>query len=56
MGLIREPNGVDFIIAPASYTDADKAIVSDFFRKNKASKIKKIVEPYEIRTKRKVFA
>ena len=40
MGFIREPNGVDFVIAPASYTDADRMEVSAFFRKHKASKIK----------------
>jgi hypothetical protein len=36
--MIREPNGVDFIIAPASYTDADRAGISAFLRKHKASK------------------
>ena len=39
MGFIREPDGVDFIIAPATYTDADKAEVTAFLRKHKTSKM-----------------
>ena len=54
MGFIREPDGVDFIIAPASYTDADRAEVSAFFRKHKVSKTNE--EPFVIKKRRKVFA
>ena len=39
MGFIREPDGVDFVIAPASYTNEDRAEVSAFFRRQMASKL-----------------
>ena len=39
MGLIREPDGVDFIIAPAAYTDADRAEVTAFLHKHKTPKM-----------------
>lgn len=55
MGFIKEPDGVDFFIAPASYTDADKAKVSDFLRKNKVSKTMN-VKPSVMKIQRKVFA
>ena len=56
MGFIREPDGVDFFIAPATYTDADRAEVSDFLRKHKASKIMNVVKPSVMKIRRKVFA
>ena len=56
MGLIKEPIEVDFIIAPASYTDEDRAEVSAFFRRHKASKTKKVIEPLERKIKQRVFA
>ena len=57
MGFIREPDGIDFIIAPATYTDADRAEVSAFFLKYKASKTKKGIEEFPRMKKRyKVFA
>ena len=56
MGFIREPDGVDFVIAPASYTDADRVEVSAFFRKHKASKIQKVIKPSEMKVMHKFFA
>ena len=56
MGFIREPDGVDFIIAPSSYTDADRAEVSAFLRKHKASKMSGIIKPSGMEKRRKVFA
>jgi hypothetical protein len=55
MGFIREPDGVDFIIAPSKYTDADRAEVSAFFRKHKVLKPKKVIEPSRMKIKRNVF-
>ena len=56
MGFIREPDGVDFIIAPAPYTDADRAEVNAFFRKHRTLKTKKVIEFSAMKTKRKVLA
>jgi len=57
MGFIREPDGIDFIIAPTTYTDADRAEVSAFFRKHKASKTKRVFEEHSgMKIRRKVFA
>ena len=57
MGLIREPDGVDFVIAPTRYTDADRAEVSAFFLKHRASKTNKVIEEFSGMRKRcKVFA
>ena len=56
MGLIKEPIGVDFIIAPALYTDEDRAEVSAFFRRHKELKTKKIIEPSDTKIKHRVFA
>ena len=56
MGFIREPDGVDFIIAPSSYTDADKAKVSDFLRKHKTSQTMNVMKPSGMKIRRKVFA
>jgi hypothetical protein len=55
MGIIREPNGIDLIIAPASYTDADRMEVSAFLRKHKESKSGKIVEPSRVGNKTQGF-
>ena len=56
MGLIKEPIEVDFIIAPSSYTDEDRAEVSAFFRKHKVSITKKNSEPSERKMTHRVFA
>jgi len=57
MGLIREPDGVDFVIAPTKYTDADRAEVSACFLKHRASKTNKVIEEFSGMRKRcKVFA
>jgi len=56
MGFIREPDGIDFIIAPASYTDADRAEVTTFLRKHKVSKKSMVIKPSEMKKESKVFA
>ena len=56
MGFIREPDGVDFIIAPALYTDADRAEASAFLRKHKVSKTNKVIETSGMKKRSKVFA
>jgi len=56
MGYIREPDGIDFVIAPAEYTDADRAEVSAFFRKHKVMQTKNVIKFSGIKARRKVFA
>ncbi|MDR2847636.1 MAG: hypothetical protein LBV39_00885 [Bacteroidales bacterium] len=35
MSYIKEPDGVDFVIAPSSYTDEDRALISAHLREYK---------------------
>jgi len=56
MGFIREPDGIDFVIAPAEYTDADRAEVSAFFRKHKVMPTNNVIKLSGIKARRKVFA
>ena len=42
MGLIKEPEGVDFIIESSPLTEKEKKEISDFIKKRKAEKKQKI--------------
>ena len=36
MGIIREPDGVDFVVEPRELTDEDRRIVAEHIRANRA--------------------
>jgi hypothetical protein len=36
MGYIKEPDGIDFVIAPSSYTDEDRELISTYLREYKS--------------------
>ena len=43
MGLIREPEGVDFIIKSRPLTKKEEELLSKFIRKHKAKRFKKLL-------------
>jgi hypothetical protein len=42
MGLVREPEGVDFIIKSRSLTKKEAALLSEFIRDQKAKRMKRL--------------
>lgn len=43
MGLIREPEGVDFVIKSRPLTKKEQELLSKFIREEKAKRLKKLV-------------
>lgn len=54
MGHIKEPKGVDFIIASDPLTDKARKEISDFIRKYKINVTKKKVKSSLVKKQRKV--
>jgi hypothetical protein len=54
MGHIKEPKGVDFIIASDPLTDKARKEISDFIRKYKTNVTKKKVSSTLVKKQRKV--
>lgn len=42
MGLIREPEGVDFVIKSRPLTKKEEELLSEFIREHKAKRLKKL--------------
>ncbi len=53
MGLIREPEGVDFIIKSQPLTKKEQELLSEFIREYKAKKIEKYKDKKQASKKRR---
>lgn len=54
MGYIKEPPGIDFIIGPHPYTEADRAATSAFIKAHKAKEAKKAARKKAMAAKKEV--
>jgi hypothetical protein len=54
MGLIKEPEGVDFIIESTPLTEREKKEISDFIKKRKAEKKQSIKRRISKKAKKEI--